>query len=29
MRERAAQLLNPEMGRLGAEDPATALRSKL
>ena len=23
MRERAAQELNPEMGRLGAEDPAT------
>jgi hypothetical protein len=24
MRERAAQSLNPEMGRLGAEDPSTA-----
>jgi len=25
MRERAAQELNPEMGRMGAEDPSTAL----
>ena len=24
MRERAAQELNPEMGRMGAEDPSTA-----
>src|ERR1700693_5247026 len=24
MRERAAQSLNPEMGRMGAEDPSTA-----
>src|SRR5258708_13466297 len=24
MRERAAQALNPEMGRMGAEDPSTA-----
>jgi hypothetical protein len=24
MRERAAQALNPEMGRMGAEDPLTA-----
>src|ERR1700688_2013149 len=24
MRERAAQSLNPEMGRVGAEDPSTA-----
>ena len=24
MRERAAQALNPEMGRMGAEDPPTA-----
>jgi hypothetical protein len=26
MRERAAQKLNPEMGRMGAEDPSTAFR---
>jgi hypothetical protein len=25
MRERAAQELNPEMGRMGAHDPSTAL----
>jgi hypothetical protein len=24
MRKRAAQELNPEMGRMGAEDPSTA-----
>jgi hypothetical protein len=24
MRERAAQSLNPKMGRMGAEDPSTA-----
>jgi hypothetical protein len=24
MRKRAAQSLNPEMGRMGAEDPSTA-----
>ena len=24
MRERAAEELNPEMGRMGAEDPSTA-----
>jgi hypothetical protein len=29
MRERAAQELNPEMGRMGAEDPSTAFRPRL
>jgi hypothetical protein len=29
MRKRAAQELNPEMGRMGAEDPATVLRPTL
>jgi hypothetical protein len=29
MRERAAQALNPEMGRMGAEDPSTAFRPRL
>jgi hypothetical protein len=29
MRERAAQELNPEMGRMGAEDPPTAFRPRL
>jgi hypothetical protein len=29
MRERAAQSLNPEMGRMGAEDPSTAFRQRL
>ena len=29
MRERAAQSLNPEMGRMGAEDPSTAFRLRL
>jgi hypothetical protein len=29
MRERAAQELNPEMGRMGAEDPSTAFRLRL
>jgi hypothetical protein len=29
MRERAAQSLNPEMGRMGAEDPSTAFRPRL
>ena len=27
MRERAAQELNPEMGRMGAEDPSRVFRS--
>jgi len=27
MRERAAQELNPKMGRMGAEDPSRAFRS--
>jgi hypothetical protein len=29
MRKRAAQELNPEMGRLGAEDPSRAFRTSL
>ena len=29
MRERAAQELTPEMGRMGAEDPSTAFRLRL
>jgi hypothetical protein len=29
MRERAAQELNPEMGRMGVEDPSTAFRPSL
>jgi hypothetical protein len=29
MRERAAQAVNPEMGRMGAEDPSTAFRPGL
>jgi lipoate-protein ligase A len=29
MRERAAQSLNPEMGRMGAEDPSAAFRPRL
>jgi hypothetical protein len=29
MRERAAQELNPEMGRMGAEDLSTAFRPRL
>jgi len=29
MRERAAQTLNPEMGRMGGEDPSTAFRPRL
>src|ERR1700686_432428 len=29
MRERAAQSLNPEMGRMGAEDPSAAFRLRL
>jgi hypothetical protein len=29
MRKRAAQELNPEMGRMGAEDPSTAFRPRL
>jgi hypothetical protein len=29
MRERAAQSLNPEMGRMGAEAPSAAFRRRL
>jgi hypothetical protein len=29
MRERAAQELNPEMGRMGAEDPSRAFGPRL
>jgi hypothetical protein len=29
MRKRAAQSLNPEIGRMGAEDPSTAFRPRL
>ncbi len=29
MRKRAAQELNPQMGRMGAEDPSTAFRPDL
>jgi hypothetical protein len=29
MRKRAAQELNPEMGRMGAEDPSRAFRPSL
>jgi hypothetical protein len=29
MRERAAQELNPEMGRMGAVDPSRAFRPRL
>jgi hypothetical protein len=29
MRERAAQELNPEMGRMGAEDPSRVFRPRL